>query len=250
MALMSMIRYDSLTYGPSCKYVDIYRQIWNDSDLALRPVRSLSPNVFVLFFDFPPSRYGGTGDLTVRPVASFQNFKSSFYHESPCNNSFHINWTIASSERSVLSVVDNFLGARHVTQVQKSVHSFIRLTLFLLLLLFRRPHFLILDEPTNHLDVETIEALGIALNSYKVTCCCFVVVVVIVVKTAALRHDDFLMNSFSPTADCCDSYRYATDCQGSVDIQHTAPIGAPLRPVNGSPNEQWSRVLGHRARLG
>ena len=37
-----------------------------------------------------------------------------------------------------------------------------------------RPHFLILDEPTNHLDVETIEALGIALNSYKVTrrCCC------------------------------------------------------------------------------
>ena len=30
------------------------------------------------------------------------------------------------------------------------------------------PNFLILDEPTNHLDVETVEALGVALNNYKV----------------------------------------------------------------------------------
>ncbi|XP_054720068.1 ATP-binding cassette sub-family F member 3-like [Uloborus diversus] len=28
------------------------------------------------------------------------------------------------------------------------------------------PHFLILDEPTNHLDVETVEALGIALQHF------------------------------------------------------------------------------------
>ena len=30
------------------------------------------------------------------------------------------------------------------------------------------PNFLILDEPTNHLDVETVEALGKALGSFKV----------------------------------------------------------------------------------
>lgn len=30
-----------------------------------------------------------------------------------------------------------------------------------------RPHFLILDEPTNHLDIETIEALGAALNRFQ-----------------------------------------------------------------------------------
>lgn len=29
------------------------------------------------------------------------------------------------------------------------------------------PHFLILDEPTNHLDVETVEALGIAIQNFK-----------------------------------------------------------------------------------
>jgi ATP-binding cassette subfamily F protein 3 len=30
------------------------------------------------------------------------------------------------------------------------------------------PNYLIMDEPTNHLDVETVEALGRALNNYKV----------------------------------------------------------------------------------
>ena len=30
------------------------------------------------------------------------------------------------------------------------------------------PNFLVLDEPTNHLDIETIEALGKAINKYTV----------------------------------------------------------------------------------
>lgn len=29
------------------------------------------------------------------------------------------------------------------------------------------PNFLVLDEPTNHLDIETIEALGKAINKYN-----------------------------------------------------------------------------------
>ena len=32
------------------------------------------------------------------------------------------------------------------------------------------PNFFILDEPTNHLDIETIEALGHAINKFKVCC--------------------------------------------------------------------------------
>ena len=31
------------------------------------------------------------------------------------------------------------------------------------------PNFFILDEPTNHLDMETIEALGKALNKFEVS---------------------------------------------------------------------------------
>jgi len=31
------------------------------------------------------------------------------------------------------------------------------------------PNFLVLDEPTNHLDIETIEALGKAINKYTVS---------------------------------------------------------------------------------
>ena len=34
-------------------------------------------------------------------------------------------------------------------------------------MLFFSPHILILDEPTNHLDIETVEALGNSLSSYK-----------------------------------------------------------------------------------
>lgn len=32
-----------------------------------------------------------------------------------------------------------------------------------------RPNFLVLDEPTNHLDIETIEALGKAIQKYTVS---------------------------------------------------------------------------------
>ena len=32
-----------------------------------------------------------------------------------------------------------------------------------------RPNFFILDEPTNHLDIETIEALGHAINRFNVS---------------------------------------------------------------------------------
>lgn len=31
------------------------------------------------------------------------------------------------------------------------------------------PNFLVLDEPTNHLDIETIEALGKAIQKYTVS---------------------------------------------------------------------------------
>lgn len=31
-----------------------------------------------------------------------------------------------------------------------------------------KPNFLVLDEPTNHLDIETIEALGKAINKFTV----------------------------------------------------------------------------------
>ena len=38
--------------------------------------------------------------------------------------------------------------------------------------LYTRPDVLILDEPTNHLDSETVRALGVALDSFKVSDIC------------------------------------------------------------------------------
>ena len=37
------------------------------------------------------------------------------------------------------------------------------------LMAMKRPHLVVLDEPTNHLDVETIEALGKAINKFTVS---------------------------------------------------------------------------------
>lgn len=45
---------------------------------------------------------------------------------------------------------------------QKSRVAFAKMCLSL-------PNFLILDEPTNHLDIETIEALGKAIQKYSVS---------------------------------------------------------------------------------
>ena len=36
-------------------------------------------------------------------------------------------------------------------------------------LMLQKPNFMVLDEPTNHLDLESINALNIALQSYKGT---------------------------------------------------------------------------------
>ena len=60
-------------------------------------------------------------------------------------------------------------------------------------LCFDSPNFFILDEPTNHLDMETIEALGEALNKFKVSFAVSMAMVMVtefVVSDAGLHDDD------------------------------------------------------------
>lgn len=48
------------------------------------------------------------------------------------------------------------------------------------------PNFLVLDEPTNHLDIESIHALGLAINKYTVGYSCAQHVVFLIVNLFAL----------------------------------------------------------------
>lgn len=40
------------------------------------------------------------------------------------------------------------------------------------------PNFLVLDEPTNHLDIESIEALGKAINKYNVSEILMIIIII------------------------------------------------------------------------
>ena len=66
------------------------------------------------------------------------------------------------------------------------------------------PNFFILDEPTNHLDMETIEALGLALQKFQVT------VLFLDVKTTTLLWHFLVqilvkVKNYSATPGCLES---------------------------------------------
>jgi len=63
------------------------------------------------------------------------------------------------------------------------------------------PNFLVLDEPTNHLDIESIEALGKALNNCQVSIY-FIYMLVIILNCICLYiyiYDQYLFINFY----CC-----------------------------------------------
>lgn len=91
-------------------------------------------------------------DMTVNSVELLQNA----YPGKPIEEYRRVLGSFGVSGDLALQVVASLSGG------QKSRVAFAKMCM-------GRPNFLVLDEPTNHLDIETIEALGKAINKYTVS---------------------------------------------------------------------------------
>uniref|UniRef100_A0A4Y0BFJ0 ABC transporter domain-containing protein n=1 Tax=Anopheles funestus TaxID=62324 RepID=A0A4Y0BFJ0_ANOFN len=89
-------------------------------------------------------------DMTVNSVELLQNA----YPGKPIEEYRRVLGSFGVSGDLALQVVASLSGG------QKSRVAFAKMCM-------GRPNFLVLDEPTNHLDIETIEALGKAINKYS-----------------------------------------------------------------------------------